>query len=121
MLIYLGKEDLIIPIIFNMVYILGSPKRLSELAGLLTPGINSTYDQTIDDDQTHCEGIVIPITISLSIFLRAQVHFSKVDIPGHEYWRPRISDYPCQHRDVTLRRHINDVTLGHVINDVSLF
>jgi hypothetical protein len=40
MLLYLGKEDLIIPVISNMVSKLGSPKQLSELAGLI-PGINS--------------------------------------------------------------------------------
>jgi hypothetical protein len=40
MLLYLGKEDLIIPVISNMVSKLGSPKQLSELARLI-PGINS--------------------------------------------------------------------------------
>ena len=33
---------------------------------------------------TSCEGIVIPSTISLSLLLRAQAHFSKVDISGRE-------------------------------------
>jgi hypothetical protein len=60
------------------------------------------------------------LSLSLSSSLRAQAHFSKVDISGREERRPRISDYPCQRRDVTLRRQTYDVTLGHVTNDVPL-